>query len=193
MIRLLQTHEQAQLVLMENDLLRVQLTNFGAAIFSVQLKGSDGTLDDIALTCDSLEEFLENKNFYGATVGRVVNRIKNGRAVIGGKTFQLTINDGNNSAHGGNASFARRFWETEFLEDGVVFTLSSPDGEEGYPGNLNTSVTYRFDEQGRIEITHTATSRQIFVNGAIQAAEFLHNRKPGMYGMSDLLKMNRGG
>jgi len=160
MIQLLQTNGQAQLVAMENDLLRVQLTNFGAAIFSAQIKEADGKLDDIALTCDSLEEFLENRNFYGATVGRVVNRIKNGHAVIGGKTYQLTLNDGNNSAHGAEACFALRFWETEICEDRVIFHLLSKDGEAGYPGNLQVAVEYRFDEDGALLITHRATCDQ---------------------------------
>jgi len=160
MIRLLESKGQAQLIVMENELLRVQLTNFGAAIFSVQIKEAGGKLDDIALTCDSLEEFLENRNFYGATVGRVVNRIKNGHAVIGGKTYQLTLNDGNNSAHGGEASYAWRFWDTEICEDCVIFRIFSKDGEAGYPGNLQVEVEYRFDEDGAILITHRGISDQ---------------------------------
>ena len=160
MIQLLESKGQAQLIVMENDLLRVQLTNFGAAIFSVQIKEADGKLDDIALTCDSLEEFLENRNFYGATVGRVVNRIKDGRAVIGGETYQLTLNDGNNSAHGGEASYAWRFWDTEICEDCVIFRIFSKDGEAGYPGNLQVEVEYRFDEEGALLITHRGTCDQ---------------------------------
>lgn len=158
MIQLVASEGNAQLILMENDQLRLYLTNFGASIYAVEEKQADGTTVDLALTCDSLEAFTKNPCFFGATVGRVANRIGKGAFTLNGEKHRLTLNDGNNSAHGGNASFARRFWDTEFLEDGVVFTLSSPDGEEGYPGNLNTSVTYRFDEQGRIEITHTAIS-----------------------------------
>lgn len=154
MIKLGESHGEAKLVVMENDLLKVQLTNFGAAIFSLQIKEPDGSLDDIALTCDTLEQFMENRNFYGATVGRVVNRIKDGHVCISGKTYQLTRNDGNNSAHGAEACFAWRCWDTEVREDCVIFRLLSKDGEAGYPGNLQVEVEYRFDEDGALLITH---------------------------------------
>ncbi len=160
MIQLLESKGQAQLVAMENDLLRVQLTNFGAAIFSVQVKEANGELDDIALTCDSLEEFLENRNYYGATVGRVVNRIKDGIAVIGGKPYQLSINDGKNSAHGAEFTYAWRFWDTDVREDCVIFRLLSKDGEAGYPGNLQVEVEYRFDDDGALVVTHRGVSDQ---------------------------------
>ena len=91
MIRLLPKSGKAQLAVMESDLLRIQLTNFGAAIFSVQLKKENGELEDLVLTCDSLESFLENRNFYGATVGRVVNRIRGGHAEICGTAYQLAL------------------------------------------------------------------------------------------------------
>ena len=131
MIRLLPKSGKAQLAVMESDLLRIQLTNFGAAIFSVQLKKENGELEDLVLTCDSLESFLENRNFYGATVGRVVNRIRGGHAEICGTAYQLECNEGRNSAHGGTAGFAWRFWDTEVGENCVVFRLHGTDGESG--------------------------------------------------------------
>lgn len=158
MIQLLPNCGKAQLVVMEDNLLKVQLTNFGAAMFSVQIKEKNGELEDIALTCDSLSGFIQNRNFYGATVGRVVNRIKQGRAEISGISYQLECNEGKNSAHGGSAGFAWRFWDTEVQEDCVVFRLLSKDGESGYPGNLQVEVEYRLEEDGTILITHRATS-----------------------------------
>lgn len=160
MIQLLSESGQAQLICMENNRLRVLLTNFGAAIFSVEIKTADGGLEDIALTCDSLKEFMENRNFYGATVGRVANRIRGGAFSLHGRSYQLTKNDGKNSAHGGELNFSRRFWHTELGRDGVIFTLHSADGDEGYPGNLLTSVRYGFDAEGRIEIAYSAMSDQ---------------------------------
>ena len=146
----------AQLFTLENHCLRVCLTNFGAAIFSFQVKDGDAW-EDIALTCDSLEAFRENRNFYGATVGRVVNRIKKGQAIIGGKTYQLTLNDGNNSAHGGEETYAWRLWEAEQQENTVIFRLLSRDGEAGYPGNVQVEVTYRLEENA-LSVTHRAVS-----------------------------------
>ena len=98
-----------QLVTLENDFLRVRLTNFGAAVFSFEVN-ENGVWEDIALTRNTLEEFMENRDYYGATVGRVANRIKNGCAVIGGKTYQLDRNDGDNSLHGGRESFTWKLW-----------------------------------------------------------------------------------
>lgn len=146
----------AQLLTLENDCLRVRLTNFGAAIFSFQVKEA-GKLEDIALTSDSLETFMENRNFYGATVGRVVNRIKKGRATIDGKEYQLTLNDGNNSAHGGEETYAWRLWDAESQENAVLFRLLSRDGEAGYPGNVQVEVEYRL-EGNALLVTHRAVS-----------------------------------
>ena len=160
MIRILSSDGEAKLVCMESDLLRVKLCSFGAAIFSVEIKNSDGSWEDIALTCDTVCDFMENRNFYGATVGRVVNRIKEGRATINGKTYQLTINEGKNSSHGGEYSYAWRLWDTEVLEDCVRFRLLSRDGEAGYPGNLRVEVEYRFDTDGSLLITHRGVSDQ---------------------------------
>ncbi len=147
-----------QLLSLENDSLRVCLTNFGAAIFSFQIKEA-GEWEDIALTCDSLEAFMENRNFYGATVGRVVNRIKKGRATIGGKEYQLTLNDGNNSAHGGQETYAWRLWDAEQQGNAVTFRLLSRDGEAGYPGNVQVEVEYRL-EGNALLVTHRASSDQ---------------------------------
>ena len=165
MIQLLANDGSAQLILMENDQLRLLLTNFGASIYAVQEKQSDGNLVDLALTCASLEAFTKNPCYFGATVGRVANRIKDGAFTLNGHAYQLTKNDGANSAHGGNQTFARRFWKTTLREDSVRFSFSSPDGEDGYPGKLDTSVTYRFDEDGRIEITHSAISNKDTILG----------------------------
>ena len=146
----------AQLWTLENDCLRICLTNFGAAIFSFQVKDA-GKLEDIALTCDSLETFIQNRNFYGATVGRVVNRIKKGRATIGGKEYQLALNDGNNSAHGGEETYAWRIWDAEPQDNAVIFHLLSRDGEAGYPGNVQVEVEYRM-EGNALLVTHRAVS-----------------------------------
>ena len=156
-IRLLPDSGKARRVLLESERLRLCLTNFGAAIFSLEIKESGGRWEDIVLTCDSLESFVENRNYYGATVGRVVNRIRGGLAVINGVPFQLTKNDGENSAHGGDACFAWRYWDMDIQADRVLFHLLSRDGEAGYPGSVDVEVEYRFDEEGAILITHRGT------------------------------------
>ena len=141
----------------KNDI-KLMLTNWGAAIYLVQMMGENG-FEDVTLTCDGLENFMKNNAFFGATVGRTVNRIKKGKFTLSGKEYQFTVNENSNSAHGGKVSFAKRIWDYEILaEDKIKFSLFSPDGDEGYPGNLNTSVTYELTDDGEIVITHEAKS-----------------------------------
>lgn len=157
---IIQKNPYADLYLMENEHLKVFLTNFGAAIFSVQFKNNDSKLTELTLSCNTLKDFVKNPAYFGATVGRTANRIKNGLFSLNGKIYHLPQNDGNNSSHGGNLGFSYRLWETTLAEDSIRFSLHSPDGEEGYPGNMDVTVTYRFDYSGGIEITYTAISDQ---------------------------------
>jgi len=143
--------------LIDGDL-RLLVTNFGAAIFSVEMKEENGEYQLLTLSCDSIADFMKNGAFFGATVGRTVNRIGKGKFAINGKEYQLPLNDGKNSAHGGNSSFAHRAWDTEVLENGAVrFTLTSPDGDEGYPGEIKAAVTYTLSN-GTIHIDHEVVS-----------------------------------
>ena len=141
--------------LVDGDI-RLLLTNFGAAIYSVEVKDAAGEYQLVTLTADSIPEFMENGAFFGATVGRTVNRINEGKFTLNGKEYQLTLNEGKNSAHGGDACFATRPWESEILEDGsVAFHLESADGEGGYPGNLSATVIYTLKDN-TIRISHKA-------------------------------------
>lgn len=158
MVRFVTQQGEAKVAALENEHYCFLLTNFGASIYAVEEKQPDGSTVDLVLTCRDPEAFTKSQCFFGATVGRVANRIGKGTFTLGGKEYQLTKNDGQNSAHGGHKTFARRFWDMELTEDAVIFTLESPDGEEGYPGNLKTKVTYRLDAEGRLEITHEAVS-----------------------------------
>ncbi len=154
MIKLHAEDGGAKVYELSNDKLSLLITNYGAAIYAARIK-RNGALVDIALTCDSIADFMKNKNFYGATVGRTVNRIKNGRFSLNGKEYQLTLNEGNNSAHGGNIGFSSRLWESAVDGDKLVMTLRSADGEEGYPGNLDVCVKYSLKD-GCIVIEHEA-------------------------------------
>ncbi|MBR3641587.1 MAG: galactose mutarotase [Oscillibacter sp.] len=157
-ISCIEEKDGATMYLMENDLLKVYLTNFGASIYNVQMKEADGGVTDLTATCDSLESFLQNRVYFGATVGRTINRIKGAAFTLGNKRYPITANSGRNHSNGGKIGFSFRLWEPVMLEDGVRFCLHSPSGDEGFPGNLDVTATYRFDAQGAIEITYTAIS-----------------------------------
>jgi aldose 1-epimerase len=142
--------------------MQVQLTNFGAITVSILVPDKKGQLADVALGFDNLEGYLENKPYFGATVGRYANRIANGTFTLDGKKYILPINNGPNSLHGGVKGFNKVLWEAAPFEkpgaQGVVFTYLSKDGEEGYPGNLSTKVTYTLNDANQLTIEFEAVT-----------------------------------
>ena len=130
------------LIKLANEKIEVELISFGATIRSLKTLGKDGKLHDICLGYDSVEEYAENDGYIGATVGRNANRISDSRFCIGGKEYTLSSNEGKNQLHGGIIGFSHRLWNFSCTENSATFTIASPDGDEGYPGNLNASVTF---------------------------------------------------
>ena len=126
----------------KSDMLRVELLEYGAAIRSLLVWNGSGWTD-VVLGYDTLREYEENDGFVGGCIGRVGNRIGGARFPLNGKTYLLAKNDGENHLHGGVRGFDKRVWTAEPLADGVRFCRVSPDGEEGYPGTLRASVSYR--------------------------------------------------
>ncbi|MGL6312979.1 galactose-1-epimerase [Vibrio sp. WXL103] len=108
-----------------------------------------------------IEAFAQHGAYMGATVGRFANRIANGKFSIDGKRYQLPVNNGLNSLHGGDAGFDQRRWEiTEFNTSRVVFELASADGDQGYPGNLMVKVVYQLSESNELTIDYYASCDQ---------------------------------
>lgn len=126
--------------------IKVKIINYGAIITSITMPDKTGKQGDIVLGFDSLEPYLSNKPYFGAIIGRYANRIANGRFRLEGKTYQLAINNGKNSLHGGIKGFDKVVWNSrEVMNDTVSMlelTYVSKSGEEGYPGNLKVKVTY---------------------------------------------------
>lgn len=136
----------------------------GATLRSLVTRDRDGNEADIVLGFDSVAGYESEANqYFGCTVGRVCNRIGDAQFELDGKTYKLFANDGDNTLHGGNGrSFDKVVWkgkETE-VEDGVgvQFTYFSPDGEEGFPGNLHATVTYVLTDDGALAISYAATT-----------------------------------
>ncbi|XP_029377030.1 galactose mutarotase isoform X2 [Echeneis naucrates] len=121
---------------------RVEVLTLGAIIRSVVCGGKDGCMEDVVLGFDSLEGYVSDKRYLGAVVGRVANRIARGRFVLEGKQHQLHINNGPNALHGGLKGFNQAVWLAAAVDGGVRLSLTSPDGDEGYPGEVQVSVTY---------------------------------------------------
>ena len=125
----------------------VGIITYGAVILSILAPDRQGRLADVVLGRDDLDGYVALRRFLGATVGRYANRIANGTFELDGKAFQLPTNDGANALHGGLAGFDRKAWTITAMGETpapfVTMTYVSADGEEGYPGQLKTDITYR--------------------------------------------------
>lgn len=142
----------------------VKLTNYGAIITSVEVPDREGNLANINLNFPSLEGYLERHPYFGATVGRFCNRIAGGKFTLDGKTYTLVQNNGPNHLHGGTIGFDKLVWEAEELQVkaavGVRFRLTSPDGQEGYPGTLQVITDIIWNDENELIIEFKATTEQ---------------------------------
>ncbi|KAF7710504.1 aldose 1-epimerase [Silurus meridionalis] len=124
----------------------VEIISLGCVITSIQTHDRNGHSADLVLGFDDLESYLTNPKYFGAMIGRVANRIAKGQFKIDGKVYNLAVNNGPNSLHGGIRGFNKAVWSCEPVPNGVRLSHMSPDGDEGYPGNLKVSVTYTLEE-----------------------------------------------
>ena len=138
----------------------VEIITLGGAIRALRVPDRNGALDDVVCGYDTPQEYLDGDQCQGALIGRFANRIKGGKFTLNGREYTLPKNDGENSLHGGFNGFGRKVWTASPVEgkhaDSLVMRLTSPDGEEGYPGNLEMKVTYTFDEVNRLSIEYEA-------------------------------------
>lgn len=142
--------------------IEVRAITYGAIVLSLRVPDRAGQMDDVVLGYDSLDGYLRASPYFGAIVGRYGNRIARARFALDGKTFQLAANDGANHLHGGIKGFDKVVWRAEpFQNDsgvGVVFTHTSPDGDEGYPGTLTARVTYTLTDRDELIVDYHATA-----------------------------------
>ncbi len=142
--------------------LRATLTNYGAILVCMNIPDRNGEFADVTLGYDSLEGWLSNTSYFGSTVGRYGNRIADGKFTLDGKTYTLATNNGENHLHGGIKGFDKVLWDAKPVEHagvrGVEFSYTSPDGEEGYPGSLKTTVTYLLNDNNELRVEFEATT-----------------------------------
>ena len=141
----------------------ISVITYGGTLTSINVPDRDGKLGDVICGYDNISDYEKGDQNQGALVGRFANRIKAGKFTLNGKKYILAKNDnGINHLHGGNVGYIKRVWEasTEECEncDKLHLCIFSPDGEEGYPGNLKLNVTYTFDDLNRLTIDYSATS-----------------------------------
>ena len=142
--------------------LRATILTLGASVQSVKVPDRTGTLADVVLGYDTLEGYIAKPNYFGATVGRVANRIAKGQFTLNGKRYQTPVNDGANALHGGTRGFDKVVWTIVSTKGGarpsVTLSYVSPDGDQGYPGTLTTTATYSLDDGGNLSIDYGATT-----------------------------------
>ncbi|UOE50676.1 galactose mutarotase [Mucilaginibacter sp. SMC90] len=135
----------------------VELTNYGAAIVSVVVPDRKQQLENVVVGFPDLQGYLNDTCYIGSTIGRYANRISNARFKLDGKIYYLDTNDGKNSNHAGKSGFNYRVFAAETIENGVVMTLTSPDGDGGYPGKLELMVIYTWSDDNELLINYKAT------------------------------------
>ena len=140
-----------------------RVMTLGATWQSMTMPDKNGQLGDVILGYDTANEYVARSQFFGITVGRFANRIKEGKFSLDGKNYQLAINNPPNTLHGGNFGFGTRNWEIHEINKGgrgqeayVTFKYISMDGEEGYPGKLTAFVTYSLNENNDLSIKYSA-------------------------------------
>jgi aldose 1-epimerase len=141
---------------------RARIITLGARIQSLYTPDRTGKLGDIVLGFATPQQYFDDGNYFGATVGRFANRIGKGRFSLGGRSYQVSINDHGNSLHGGTRGFDKRIWKIDSIHSGssasVVMSYVSPDGEEGYPGTMHVTATYTLTDAGELRIDYRATT-----------------------------------
>ncbi|WCJ20792.1 Galactose mutarotase-like superfamily protein [Euphorbia peplus] len=141
----------------------IKVTNFGARIISLFFPDKYGKVDDVVLGYDTIKEYLNDTTSFGATVGRVANRIGGAQFTLNGTTYKLIANDGKNTLHGGPKGFSKVVFKViKYVKEGdephIIFLYHSFDGEQGFPGHVRVIVSYKLLSNYRLRITMKATS-----------------------------------
>lgn len=171
--------------------IEAQITNYGGIIVSLKTPDKDGNQENIVLGFDNLGNYLDGHPYFGALIGRYGNRIDKGRFTLEGKEYQLTVNDGENHLHGGEQGFDKVLWDAEITdEQSLRLTYLSPDGEEGYPGNLEVSATYSLTDQDELKIEFEASADQATPVNLTAHSYFNLTGDPSQSVLNHRLKLN---
>lgn len=147
--------------------MEARITPYGGTVVSLTAPDADGTVEDVVLGFDTLDEYLDHSPFFGCLVGRYANRIAGGEFTLESETYTLATNDGPNHLHGGVEGFDKQLWAASARESeygpSLRLTYTSPDGEEGYPGTLHVTIVYtlvdeRPNASGALRIDYMATT-----------------------------------
>lgn len=158
-----------ELITLANGRIEAVIMTYGASIQAVRVPDCAGTIADVALGHASLSEYLDQPQYMGSTVGRVANRIAGGRFMLDGEEIRVPVNNGSNSLHGGDAGFDKANWRLLATDDQQAASVTlghiSPDGDQGYPGELTVTASYSLSADDVLAVEYrAATDRRTTVN-----------------------------
>ncbi len=172
-----------------------RIITLGAAVQALMVPDRSGKPEDIVLGYARPQEYLDRPQYFGATVGRFANRIANGRFTLDGRAYRLAANDHGNSLHGGLRGFDKVVWRIDSVQSGpaasVTLSYLSPDGEEGYPGNLHVEALYTLNERNELGVRYRATTdAPTIVNISNHSYFNLSGEASGRSVMDELLQLD---
>jgi aldose 1-epimerase len=139
-----------------------KVISYGGILTSLTIPDDSGKVTDVVLGCDSLDGYLKGTPFFGANAGRCANRIANAKFELDGKEYKLAANNGKHTLHGGNVGFDKKVWKAVTFDSaegtGVRLSYVSKDGEEGFPGTLNVTVSYTLTNKNEFQVEFEATT-----------------------------------
>lgn len=154
--------EVALITLVNRNNVQLKLINYGAVVYELIVPDREGNLENIVLSYEDPYDYVKNKPYFGAVIGRTSGRIGGAAFTLSGKEYRLAKNDGENNLHGGTEGFSFKLWDYSVTEGedntSVEFTYMSPDMEEGYPGNLTAGVKYTLTDRNELIIEYKATT-----------------------------------
>ena len=156
--------EKIKVLTLENKFLKVELLNLGAIIKKIELRDKNGDMKNIVLGYEDVEKYRENPAYFGAVIGRTAGRIKNGDLNLTDGIYKLNVNNDGNTLHGGKNSISRRFWNVETIENGLCFSIKSPNLDNGYPANVEIKVSYILNNNELLIKYFATTDRLTYLN-----------------------------
>lgn len=164
------------ITLRNNQKTEVRFMTYGGIILSLKTADRAGAVDDVVLGYDAAAPYFTNATYFGAIIGRYANRIAKAKFSLDGQTYTLPANNGVNSLHGGTRGFDQHVWHAEPFQNangvGAVLTLTSPDGDQGYPGEVKAKVTYNLNDANEFSVTYEATTTRPTVINLTQHSYF---------------------
>ncbi len=147
-------------ILSNDNGMTVHILNYGAIVSKIFVPDKNGVMADVVLGYDTLAGYQENPAYLGATIGRFANRIAGGKFTLNGVDYTLALNNGPNALHGGPTGFHKQLWDAEVQPHGVRLSYTSPDGEEGFPGELAIQVSYQLKDNNTLVINYKANTNK---------------------------------